>query len=161
MSRRRPPYTALRLSGDLCFLPTFFRERFYAKGGKWFLGKQSESPSLCDLRSPCDDCRHAFYQRYGTSLPSSLGRVIPSRLGFLCQGHLYWFLVRSSRIGHILLSRNLCCIHLHNIKIFKNGSFMGTWPQQNLAAIQWFEPFLLITSLRGSIHFSRGLPLFA
>lgn len=66
--------------------------------------KQSEPSSLCDLRSPCDDCRHAFYQRYGTNLPSSLRRVVPSRLGFLCQGHLCWFWVRSFWVERILFS---------------------------------------------------------
>ena len=57
------------------------------------------SPRHCDLQIlivlSLKRCRHPFFRRYGTILPNSLASVLLSRLGFCCQGHLYWFLVRS------------------------------------------------------------------
>ena len=66
----------------------------YGLAAAYVFIKQSEPPSHCDLRFP-KDRRHPFSRSYGASLPSSLGRITPTRLGLLTQGHLCQFSVRS------------------------------------------------------------------
>ena len=52
-----------------------------------------------------EESRHPLFRSYGTILPNSLALVLLPRLGLLCQGHLYWFSVRSHEIKRAFFSR--------------------------------------------------------
>jgi hypothetical protein len=51
-----------------------------------------------------EESRHPLFLSYGTILPNSLALVLLPRLGLLCQGHLYWFSVRSYEIKRAFFS---------------------------------------------------------
>ena len=85
------------------------------------------------------DRRHPFYRRYGASLPNSLGRSYPSRLGLLSQGHVSPFSVRSSGIA-------------------PDPLFTGPrdQPKRDNPAPSWFGPLLALTALQGPIPLGTG-----
>ena len=63
------------------------------------------SRSLLDTETNSFQSWHPFFQRYRANLPNSLAWIEPIRLGFLTQGHLCQFSVRSREVTPVNFSR--------------------------------------------------------
>ena len=86
-------------------IPKFFRQGLFNLPHSYF----SASTELLRPTNPLlmqseEESRHPLFLSYGTILPNSLALVLLPRLGLLCQGHLYWFSVRSYEIKRAFFS---------------------------------------------------------
>lgn len=97
--------------------------------------KQLFRPRHCEVRWQFSRHHRAqgLYRRYASDLPNSLTVFNSLRLSFLCQGHLFRFFVRSTRI-------------------VRRSLFTGSWSRhlrQKDVSHSTFRPVLEITSFPG------------